>query len=114
MELSTQQQMLVEQRLANEKKSSGVAYLLWFFLGGFSGHRFYLGQPGTAAAQLALFWGGILLTAVFVGIPMLIAFAVWWLIDAFLIGGMVEKDTQDKRMRIMNEVSLTTKAETPT
>ncbi len=111
MELTTQQQMLVEQRLANEKKSSGVAYLLWFFLGGFSAHRFYLGQPGTAAAQLGLLWGGVLLSAVFIGIPMVVAFFIWLLIDVFLIGGLVEADTTSKRTRIMNEVSLTTRAD---
>ncbi len=111
MELSTQQQMLVEQRLANEKKSTGVAYLLWFFLGGFAAHRFYLGLAGTAAAQLALFWGGLMLSWAIIGIPMLIAFSIWWLIDAFLIGGMIESDASTKRSRIMNEVSITTRAE---
>ena len=111
MQLSTQQQMLVEQRLTNEKKSAGVAYLLWFFLSGFSAHRFYLGTPGVGAAQIALFWGGLLLSAVLVGIPMLIAFAIWWIIDAFLIGGLIEKDAAQKRARIINEVSLTTRAE---
>lgn len=111
MELSTQQQMLVEQRLANEKKSTGVAYLLWFFLGGFAAHRFYLGTTGAAVGQLVLFWGGILLSTLVIGIPMLIAFGIWWLIDAFLIGGLVEADANNKRSRIMNEVSLSTRAE---
>jgi TM2 domain-containing membrane protein YozV len=38
-----------------QKKSTGAAYLLWFFLGGLGGHRFYLGQTGTAITQLILF-----------------------------------------------------------
>ncbi|MCF6306066.1 MAG: TM2 domain-containing protein [Rhodobacteraceae bacterium] len=109
MELSTQQQMLVEQRLTNEKKSSGVAYLLWFFLGGFAAHRFYLGYSGIAAAQLALIWGGVLLSAVVIGIPLLIAGFIWVFIDVFLIGGLIESDTNQKRARIANEVSLMTK-----
>jgi len=111
MQLSTQQQMLVEQRLTNEKKSSGVAYLLWFFLGGFAAHRFYLGAVGTAVAQIALLWGGLLLSAVLIGIPMLMAFGIWWVIDAFLIGGLVEQDATVKRARIINEVALTTRPE---
>jgi len=111
MQLSTQQQILVEQRLTNEKKSTGVAYLLWFFLGGFSAHRFYLGLPGTAAAQVALFWVGLLLSAVLIGVPLLIAFGVWWVIDAFLMSGLVEKDAATKRARIMNEVALTTRSD---
>lgn len=33
--LSMEQLTYIEARLANERKSVGVAYLLWFFLGGF-------------------------------------------------------------------------------
>jgi TM2 domain-containing membrane protein YozV len=111
MQLSTQQQILVEQRLANEKKSAAVAYLLWFFLPAFAVHRFYLGSPGIAAAQIALFWGGLLLSAVLIGIPLLIVFGIWWIVDAFLINGLVAKDAAEKRARLMNEVALTTRAE---
>jgi TM2 domain-containing membrane protein YozV len=111
MQLSTQQQMLVEQRLTNEKKSSGVAYLLWFMLGGFSAHRFYLGSSGVGAAQVALIWGGLIASAVVIGIPFLIAGLVWVLVDAFLIGGLIEKDAATKRARIINEVALTTRPE---
>ncbi|MBD3679210.1 MAG: TM2 domain-containing protein [Rhodobacteraceae bacterium] len=100
--------MLVEQRLTNEMKSAGLAYFLWFFLGGFAAHRFYLGQTGTAVAQLVLFWGGMLLAGLLIGIPMLIAFTIWWIVDAFLIGGLVRQHTDQSRSRIVNEVSLTT------
>lgn len=62
-------------------------------------------------AQLALLWGGLLLSAVLIGIPMVIAYFVWWVIDAFLINGLVEKDAAEKRARIRNEVSLTTRSE---
>lgn len=33
-------------------KSTGIAYLLWFFLGGFGVHRFYLGSVGVGVAVL--------------------------------------------------------------
>ncbi len=51
MNLTTQQQMLVEQRVTNDAKSPVVAYLLLIFLGGFGAHRFYLGQTGTAITR---------------------------------------------------------------
>lgn len=56
-------------------KSKGTAYLLWFFLGVFSAHRFYLGKTGSGILYL--------LTLQFLG--------VGWIIDAFLLGEMVEK-----------------------
>jgi len=92
--------MLVEQRLSNEKKSTGTAYLLWFFLSGFAAHRFYLGKTGSAVAMLVLFWGGFLLAVVYVGLIMIFAFAVWWIIDGFMIPGIITQDASEKRARI--------------
>jgi len=56
-------------------KSKGVAYLLWFFLGIFSAHRFYLGKVGTGI--LYLLTGQL--------------FGIGWIIDLFILGGMVDK-----------------------
>jgi TM2 domain-containing membrane protein YozV len=71
------------------KKSTGVAYLLWFFLGMFGGHRFYLGQTGTAICQLCLCIAGIVLAFVIIGYFLLIALWIWWIVDAFLIPGII-------------------------
>jgi len=62
------------------RKSTGAAYLLWFFLGSFGAHRFYLGRVGTGVAQLMLLLLGWL--------PLFLGWAVlgaWWVVDAFLI-----------------------------
>ncbi|SER12793.1 TM2 domain-containing protein [Sphingobium sp. YR768] len=85
---SARQQMLYD---AN-RKSTGVAYLLWLFLGSFGGHRFYLGQTGTAITQLLLLIIGWTTIIVGVGIFMLIALGIWVLVDAFLIPGMVRAE----------------------
>lgn len=72
------------------KKSMAVAYLLWFFLGGFGGHRFYAGKNGSAVAQLLLTIFGILLLFVFgLGLLLLIPLWIWWVVDAFLIPGWI-------------------------
>ena len=71
------------------KKSAGLAYLLWFFLGMFGAHRFYLGHTGTGAAILVLTIASILLSAVVVGLVLIVIPAVWVLVDALLIPGMV-------------------------
>jgi TM2 domain-containing membrane protein YozV len=63
------------------KKTALVAYLLWFFLGWFGGHNFYLGRIGVAVTQL-------ILSLTVVG---LIITVVWVLVDAFLIPGWVRQ-----------------------
>ncbi len=107
MALTTQQQMLIEQRLNNDKKSTVVAYLLWFFLAGFGAHRFYLGRTGSGIAQLLLMIGGFVLLVVYVGLFLLLALGIWVLVDAFLIPGMVESDTRQQRERLtQNLISM--------
>jgi len=69
------------------EKSLARAYWLWFFMGGFSAHRFYLGCPTSGAIQAsflpinwALFVSGswyFMLTAMVGGL--------WILADAFII-----------------------------
>ena len=66
-----------------------LAYVLWFFLGIFSAHRFYLGRPGTAILQICSYF-------------ILIGF-VWLLIDIFLIPGMVRENQSALRQRLRNE-----------
>jgi TM2 domain-containing membrane protein YozV len=63
------------------KKTALVAYLLWFFLGLFGGHNFYLERTGVAVAQL-------ILSLIVVG---LIITIFWVLVDAFLIPGWVRR-----------------------
>lgn len=97
MALSTEQQILIEQRVANEAKSTGAAYLLWFFLGGLGGHRFYLGRTGSGIVMAVLFILGWLTLALGVGMLLLIIVGIWALIDAFLIPGMIQQQKEKVR-----------------
>ena len=78
------------------RKSTGAAYLLWFFLGGFGGHRFYLGQTGTAVTQLLLLLLGWI--PLFAGWAVL---CVWLFVDLFLIPGIA----RDENMRIADRLT---------
>jgi len=64
------------------KKDICVAYALWFFLGYFGAHNFYLKRTGVAVAQL-------ILTLTIIG---LVINFFWHLVDAFLIPGFVRRE----------------------
>jgi TM2 domain-containing membrane protein YozV len=63
------------------KKTALVAYLLWFFLGLFGAHNFYLERTGVAVTQL-------ILSLTLVGMVITI---IWVIVDAFLIPGWVRR-----------------------
>ncbi|NBG94378.1 NINE protein [Pyruvatibacter mobilis] len=90
MALTTAELSLIEQRVSNDGPSTGIAYLLWFFLGLVSAHRFYLGEAVTAIIQILSYF-------IFVGF-------IWLLIDAFLIPGMVRKRQDEIRQRITTDL----------
>ncbi len=69
-------------------KSLAVAVLLWLFLAGFGAHRFYLHRPH-AVTMLLVTIGGVLLSVVGVGLFLLMAVGVWFLIDAFFLAKWV-------------------------
>ena len=50
----------VSQPIPANQKSTGVAYLLWLFLGGLGVHQFYLGKTGRGLLYLFTF-GGLLI-----------------------------------------------------
>jgi len=79
------------------RKSVGAAYLLWFFLGGFGAHRFYLTQTGTAVAQLLLLLLGWI--PFFIGWVVL---GVWLFVDLFLIPGIA----REENMRLADRLTL--------
>lgn len=75
------------------EKGIGIAYLLWFFLGGVGAHRFYLGAHSSAIIQLILPLTGwsMLLAKQPIGLLLVLFAGLWILSDAFAIPGMVRK-----------------------
>ena len=91
--LSDTQKMLIEQRITNEKPSTGAAYLLCIFLGAFGIHRFYLGEKGTGLIMLIL---GITIIG-------LIISGFWAFVDLFLIPGIIRRRMDSLRQRFTIE-----------
>lgn len=97
--MSIQHEILIEQKVSNNKKSTGVAYLLLIFFGGLGAHRFYLNQTLSAIT--------ILLSTIFsfAFLPLLAIPVIWCFLDLFLIPSMVnkykEKLRQDARLEVL-------------
>jgi TM2 domain-containing membrane protein YozV len=88
--LTTQDRILIEQRVTNQGPSMVLAYLFWFFLGLVSAHRFYLGRPLSAILQILSFF-------------IIIGF-IWLLVDIFLIPGMVREKQDQIREQLGREL----------
>lgn len=84
-------QMVFEEN----RKSVGIGYVLWLLLGWFGAHRIYAGKTRSGIAQLLLSLIGI---GLIVTIP-------WWLIDAFLVPGMVHERNR-KTIEMINGSGL--------
>ena len=97
MGLTTEERILIEQHVTNSAKSPAAAYLLWFFLGWAGIHRFYLGRMGSGLAMLLLNVIGGLTVVFIVGFFLLGIWALWWIVDLFLISGMI--DAQKSALR---------------
>ena len=74
-----------------QKKSALIAYLLWWFLGTFGAHRFYLGRIGSGLTMLILMLFSLAGTLILIGFLGLFVIGIWWIVDAFLIPGIVRE-----------------------
>ena len=87
-DLTEKEILILRQEVENRKKSTASTWLLWFFLGEFGAHRFYLGRVGTGVAML-LTLGGLF---------------VWWFVDIFLISGMLQDNEKKVQDEVLNEI----------
>ncbi|WP_409271543.1 TM2 domain-containing protein [Neobacillus sp. SCS-31] len=88
-DLSSEQLVMVQSEMNKKAKSKGIAYALWFFLGGIGGHRYYAGDIGM----------GIGMTLTFGGL------GIWALIDVFLIGNRIEKKNEELEYQLIQQVA---------
>ncbi len=84
----------------SNKKSTGIAYLLWLFLGMFGAHRFYIGETGTGIAILLITVCSIPLKFALIGFVTIFISVIWVFIDLFLIPSMVQKHNNQLAARL--------------
>lgn len=96
---SVHSELLVEQKVANARKSTSIAYTLFFFLGSFGAHRFYLGRRDSAIAMLGLGLVGCMFW------QLLILSLIWCTVDGFLIPGFIREHCEQLRQQARLEVS---------
>ncbi|XEC95608.1 TM2 domain-containing protein [Paenibacillus tarimensis] len=93
-QLDARELLLLEHEIKNQGKNMVLAYVLWYFLGIFGGHRFYMGRTGSAIAQLVL-------TITLIGA--LVTF-IWWVVDAFLLHQWVKDHNRNIENRVLNDI----------
>jgi TM2 domain-containing membrane protein YozV len=65
-QLTDRELIIFNAELDRKQKSATTAYLLYFFLGIFGVHKFYVGKPILGFSYIFLLFGGVLLT--FIGL----------------------------------------------
>ncbi|MDS9466547.1 NINE protein [Paracoccus sp. MBLB3053] len=106
MTLDTQQQILIEQRLANDGKNMLLAYFLLLAFGSAGIHRFYLGKTKSAKIMLGMFILGIVtMPLFFAGLVLIIPLMIWSFIDLFRVPGMVNERREELRRSLTAAVA---------
>ncbi len=83
-------QQRAESRYQDARKSEGIGYLLWFFLGIVGGHRFYARSTGVDLGMLFTL-GGL---------------GFWTLIDVFFIGRRIKNVNADIRREVYGQYGI--------
>lgn len=101
--MNIERQLLIEQRVTNESKSTLAAYLLALVLWGFGVHRMYLGRWVSGILMLVIWGLGWLTTPILIGWVPVAFVCIWAFIDLFLIPGMIQEDKAEIRQRLLEE-----------
>ncbi len=95
-ELSIDQRLMFDQEYEKSSKSLLATYLLWFLLGFWGIHKFYVRKTGMGV--LYIFTGGL--------------FVIGWLIDVFIIPMQVRQVNETIAKDKVLEIKMLTKGKT--
>lgn len=100
--LDQRELQMLESEMRSRGKNLTTAYLLWFFLGLFFAHRFYLKRSGGVFLMATLI--SLVLCLVLIGIIFLIVLGFIWLADAFRMSGFAEEYNGKLEGQIITEI----------
>ena len=117
-QMTAQQLSVLSSEMEKHKKSTGLTYVFWFFLGTLGIHKFYIGKAGMGVIYLLLgvaAWislavgvatgsdagigGGILAFIVLIAIV-----GIMLLIDLFTIGRQIRRTYENKELDIIRGI----------
>ena len=129
--LTPQNLEILRTEIERKRKSSVVAYLLWFFLSWLAMHKFYIGKVKQGMLYLALPWlavivaiaGGVLSgqapgtpadstttaasnTALVIAGLAFLASVIWWLVDLFTLHRQVERANEGIEREIIQQLRM--------
>lgn len=88
-DLTSQELSILQLELEKRGKSKVLTYFLWWFLGLFGGHRFYLGNIVYAIAMFLFGW---------------MTCGIWWLVDVFFLSKKIAKLNAKIEDEIINNI----------
>ncbi|TPR26221.1 TM2 domain-containing protein [Apilactobacillus micheneri] len=102
--LSPEQQNMVDNSADANKANPIIAWVLWWFLGEFGAHRFYL-HRNNALAMLIIDVTGWILSIILIGLPIILFIRIWWIIDAFSIQAWLREDYLLKKKQAIDMIN---------
>lgn len=98
--LDPKYQMMLENDMQKMAKKPVVAWLLWFFLGMFGAHRFYLGHTkvGVGMVVSLIFTGGVVTL-------------FWWIIEAITLSNRIKQVNENIESQLIMRYELIQKNE---
>ena len=118
--LTAQQLSVLSSEMEKHKKSTGLAYVLWFFLGTLGIHKFYVGKSGWGIIYLLMGiigWGVLIFglvgvaaeeagmgAGIIIAIILLSLLGVFLLIDVFTISRQIRKSYEKKEIKVLKKL----------
>ena len=98
--LDPKYQMMLENDMQKMAKKPVIAWLLWFFLGMFGAHRFYLGHTkvGVGMVVSLIFTGGVVTL-------------FWWIIEAITLSNRIKQVNENIESQLIMRYELMQKNE---